>query len=275
MLPTFVVIGAMKCATTSLHYYLDLHPDIFMSQQKELDFFIAERQWRQGLRWYESQFSDDGSVNGESSTGYTKFPCIAGVPRRMHSILPDARLIYLVRDPVERIVSHYVHEYAMGRERRPFGEALRRLEHNHYLDVSRYHLQLRRFLEYYSPDSILIVATEDLKNQRLATLQHIFRFLNVNDRFQSPKFSVELGQSAEMRRKNRLVHLLSKVTVQHYRLHAAFPAMGKRVIRMITGASFARPVLDAPLRHALIDVLRDDVAALRQLTGMHFASWCV
>jgi hypothetical protein len=75
MLPNLVVIGGAKCGTTSLHHYLSLHPEIFMSHPKELDFFIEEANWNKGIRWYESKFKAPGKViRGESSPRYTRYP---------------------------------------------------------------------------------------------------------------------------------------------------------------------------------------------------------
>jgi len=274
MLPTFVLIGAMKSATTSLHYYLDLHPQISMSHRKELDFFIADRQWPNGVDWYESQFSDDAPVRGESSTGYTKYPDVGGVPERMHSILPDAKLIYMVRDPIERILSQYVHEYAYGDEPRHISDALGTLQHNRYLDISSYYLQLTQFLKFYPLDRVLTVAAEDLRDRRIPTLQRIFRFLEVDDRFCTGEFDRLLNQSAEKRRKNWLGHFLSRYSVQHYRVHASgVTSLG--IVRTVTGSKFEHPVLNQRLKQKLIDALRDDVNAFRAVTGMKFDSWCV
>jgi hypothetical protein len=67
MLPNLIIIGAMKCATTSLHYYLNLHPEILMSEEKQLDFFISELNWNKGIEWYESNFTDKAKIYGETS----------------------------------------------------------------------------------------------------------------------------------------------------------------------------------------------------------------
>ena len=108
MLPNLIVIGAAKCGTTSLHEYLDLHPEVAMSREKELDFFVEEKHWGRGVEWYAAQF-EDAPVRGESSPSYTAYPRYRGVPERIRRVVPDAKLVYLVRDPVERIVSHFVH----------------------------------------------------------------------------------------------------------------------------------------------------------------------
>ena len=103
MLPNLIVIGAPKGGTTSLHHYLGAHPDVFMSRRKELGLFDRE-DWRDRVEWYERQFPDrPRGYAGESSPAYSMHPTVAGVPERIHELLPDARLIYLVRDPVERL----------------------------------------------------------------------------------------------------------------------------------------------------------------------------
>jgi hypothetical protein len=275
MLPTFIVIGAMKCATTSLHYYLDLHPQVFMSQRKELDFFVSEKQWDKGLAWYESNFRDDFAINGESSTAYTKYPLIKDIPKRMHSVIPRAKLIYVVRDPVERIVSHYVHEYAQGRESRPIADALNPLENNQYVDLSRYHFQIRQYLDFYPLDRILVVMAEELRDNRLLTLRRIFRFLDVDDEFYSDQFCTMLNISADKRRKNKLGHFLSKLSVQHYKLHVTPPASSRKFVRFVSGSKFERPVLDRRLKKELVEALQSDTSSLRTLTGLNFKEWCV
>ena len=133
MLPNLVIIGGMKCGTTSLHYYLSQHPEIYMSRDKELDFFIEEKNWHKGIEWYESQFNVQAKVIGETSPNYTCRHCFPGVPKRMNELLPDAKLIYLVRHPIKRIVAHYLHNYSEGLESRDLEETLLDSETNQYL----------------------------------------------------------------------------------------------------------------------------------------------
>src|ERR671915_544163 len=98
MLPNLIVIGAMKSGTTSLHNYLSLHPEIFMTEVKEPSFFTLEGNWWRGREWYEAQFPVAAKIRGESSPDYTKHPRHAGAPERMHAMIPDAKLVYLLRD---------------------------------------------------------------------------------------------------------------------------------------------------------------------------------
>ena len=106
-LPTFLVIGAPKAGTTSLHDHLRGHPDVFMPTRKEPDFFFRDAAWREGIASYARLFRRAGSVTavGETSTSYSRYPHVPDVPERIALVVPDARLIYLVRHPVERMVS--------------------------------------------------------------------------------------------------------------------------------------------------------------------------
>ncbi|MCG8468872.1 MAG: hypothetical protein MJB57_11825 [Gemmatimonadetes bacterium] len=115
-LPNLVVVGAQKCGTSALHYYLDLHPAIAMSRPKELNYFIEDRNWSRGPEWYVKRFDGRAPVRGETSPNYTAHPTFDGVPERMAASIPDARLIYIVRDPIERIRAHWIHNYARRRE---------------------------------------------------------------------------------------------------------------------------------------------------------------
>ena len=121
MLPNLIVIGSRKCATTSLHYYLSLHPEIFMSTTyKELNFFVRRQRWKKGVGWYGRQFPIPAKVMGESSPNYTRFPMFTGVAERMHSVIPTAKFIYMVRDPVEQVISACHHDFKAGSETRTF-----------------------------------------------------------------------------------------------------------------------------------------------------------
>jgi hypothetical protein len=183
-LPNFIVIGAMKAGTTSLFHYLQVHPQAYLSPLKEVDFFVEEKNWRRGLDWYRAQFDGAGpevTAVGEASTLYTKFPEYEGVPERMAGSIPEARLIYVVRDPIERIRSHYQHRILTGSERLPIDRAV--LEDPRYLDCSRYAMQIERYLERFPREQILLVTSEDLRANRLPTMRAIYGFLEIDPAF--------------------------------------------------------------------------------------------
>ena len=144
-LPNLIVIGAQKCGTSGLHYYLSLHPEVSMSTPKELNFFIAERNFQRGLEWYSRHFDPAARCRGEASPNYTAYPQHLGVPERIAEVVPDVRLVYIVRDPIERITAHFVHNYAKRREK---GDMRATLTHPNtsYVTRSTYFMQLQRFL---------------------------------------------------------------------------------------------------------------------------------
>jgi sulfotransferase family protein len=188
-LPNVVVIGAMKCGTSALHRYLDLHPDVAMSEPKELNFFFEcdepsrdawhPGNWHRGPEWYARHWSADSPVRGESSPGYTS-PAHTRVAERMAALIPGAKLVYLVRDPVDRALSQYRHHCADGAEVRPPDEALLDLT-SQYILRGRYFDRLRPFLETFAREQILIVSREELLTKRRASLQLLFGFVGVDD----------------------------------------------------------------------------------------------
>ena len=205
-LPSVIVIGAMKCGTTSLHHYLGLHPEISMTREKELNFFVEERNWSKGLAWYRSHFDGDTPHRGESSPNYTADPLFQGVPDRMYEVVPDARLIYLVRDPVERLVSEYVHRCAEGREDRPLEQAveraLREPARDTYVTRGLYAMQLDHYRALYDASQLLVIPTVDLLTRRAETLRRIFRFLEVDESFANRVFEVRYHRAGRKRRRS-------------------------------------------------------------------------
>lgn len=193
-LPGVVIIGAMKCGTTALHRLLDLHPAIGMAPSKEVNFFLgADRpgasagRWWRGLDWYARQFPGDAEVLGESSPGYTS-PDHPEVAERIAAHVPDVRLVYLVRDPLERAVSQYLHHRRDGHERRPLATAL--LDpRSQYIARSRYHERLLPFLDRFRREQILVLDQADLASHPRATLREVFAFVGVDPTVWSPELA--------------------------------------------------------------------------------------
>lgn len=194
MLPNFLIIGAMKSGTTSLYHYLRGHPEVFMASAKEPGFFSVN--WDLGMSWYEEHFqtSNFSLAIGEASTNYTRFPQQAQVPSRIHRIIPDIRLIYLVRNPVERMLSHYRHAFVGGQEKRSIEQAI---WDPRYLVTSCYALQIEQYLEVFPRDQILLITSESLKRDRARTLQAVFRFIGVDPGWVSAEEALEFNRTAE------------------------------------------------------------------------------
>lgn len=275
-LPNLIIIGGMKCGTTSLHYYLGLHPQIAMSAQKELNFFAKRGNWHKGAGWYRSWFTEEARIRGEASPRYTSYPKSRGVPERMHAVVPEAKLIYLVRDPVERLLSHYVHNVSENFEDRPLREALHDPSRG-YLDRSRYFMQIEQYLPFYPETRLLIVGQEDLRHDQQKTLRRIFDFLGVDSSFHDVRLNRKLHRSRRKRRKTKAGQRLAKTWPM--RLLARLPGRLRWLIEAPIYWPLSRPVERpepaAPLRREIEHCLQDDVRQLRAFTGETFEAWPV
>jgi hypothetical protein len=192
----------------------------------------------------------------------------------MYSILPKTKLIYVLRDPIDRIVSHYTHNYAKNTENRTLHEALKNLENNHYVQCSKYYMQVEQYLSYYARDSILFITAEDLNKHRPSTLQKIFRFLEIDDNFYCQEYSRMLNKSAEKKRRSWIGVLLSKIPVSD-KIKMSLPETITSLSKSMLGAKLERPILTSELRRDLVKALQDDVECLRNYTGLEFKSWCL
>ena len=264
MLPNLVIIGGMKCGTTSLHEYLDLHPQICMSRIKEPAFFVKEHNWHKGLDWYRSLFDKQAKVMGESSTSYTKYPKFDEVPEKMHSVIPDAKLIYIVRDPLQRILSQYVHRVSHSGEERSLEEILSD-PHNNYVSYSKYYMQIERYVEYYPRERILILDFDEFTKQTQMTLRRVFEFLEVDCDFESELYSVAFNRSKDKRKPNWLGARLRAVRGLS-RVYNKLP--------WGLGPSIEKPVIGDASKQQLISLLKDDVNKFRAFSGCSFAKWC-
>ena len=273
MLPNVIIIGAMKSGTTSLYRYLEMHPEISMSKIKELDFFIVEKNFSKGLEWYESNFGRDRKICGEASPNYSKHPTFAGVPKRMHSVVPDAKLIYVLRDPIDRIISHYLHNVFTGRVTTDISAVLSNdLDNNHYVACSKYYMQLEQYLDYYPQENILVITAEGLRDHRRETLQSVFAFLGLGGTYNSPKYSRVFHESSRRKLQSRVHQYVSQKRIVN-KIKPFIPQWFVRTFKHFTGHSVERPKLDPVLEARLIVCLKDDVEALRRLTPNDFHHW--
>ncbi len=189
----------MKAGTTSLYEYLRHHPDVFMPETKELDFFVERLNWSRGLDWYQAQFADAGGAIavGEASPNYTKRHDDPEVADRIAATLADVRLVYLVRHPIERMQSMYRQLVADGIEDRPIEEAF--ASDRDYLLTSSYAWQLEPYLERFPRERLLILTTEALRSQRNQTVARVFEFLGVDPSWVPPSLGREAHRGDQLR----------------------------------------------------------------------------
>jgi hypothetical protein len=185
-LPNFVVIGAMRSGSTSLYKYLQDHPQVFMPR-KEIHFF--DRRFDRGLDWYRSRFE---GYAGEPAVGEAT-PTYLADPQaleRMAGVIPDARLVAILRDPVERAYSHYWMERAREREPRTFEQAVADElasgpsdDRHDYLSRGRYLGQLEAVCARFPRDRLEVLLFDDLRDRPGPTYAGTCRFLGVDDGF--------------------------------------------------------------------------------------------
>lgn len=273
-LPNVIVIGAQKCGTSGLHYYLSLHPEVWMSRPKELNFFLEERNWPRGVDWYRRHFDPVAKVRGESSPNYTAYPHHLGVAERMASVVPDAKLIFIVRDPLARIAAHWVHNFAKHREKGSLGETLTH-PNTTYVMRSQYHMQVQRFLAHYPRDRVLIFEQEDLRDKRAETLREVFEFVGADPAFTHPHFESERHQTARKTRATRLGVRLERLS--RTRGGRVFPKNFWLAVdeKLSLRRPIERPNVRAALGPEALRALREDAERLRELTGRPFASWSI
>jgi hypothetical protein len=264
----FFIIGAMKAGTTSLYKYLAAHPQLYPSPRKEPRVFrdpVDPAQTRAAfLELFEGR--NDEAWCFEGSTAYTKYPGFSGVPQRLKSIVPDARFVYLVRNPVERTWSQYVHNLAHGRETRPFHQAIG--EDPQYLDISRYHLQLKQYVDVFPRDRILVQVFEDMVADPLATVRAVCEFLGVDTAYLPPDQNA-YNRSSSKRAASRPLRLLQAA--------GAAELMPWRVRHWLRAAGSPLPdgraVLSPAVRGTVAAALRDDTEAFFDVFGRRVTSW--
>ncbi|MFM9045551.1 MAG: sulfotransferase domain-containing protein [Solirubrobacterales bacterium] len=277
--PQLIIIGGLKCGTTSIHHYLGLHPEIHMSKPKELNFFVEELNWDLGLDWDESRFDDHFPVSGESSPHYTNRPRFNGVAQRIHDNCPDVRLIYMVRDPISRILSHWVHATGAGYETREFVETLS-LPDTSYIHRSMYWMQLQPYLEFFDRDRISVISQEELSRDREGTMRKAFSFLGVDPDFTSEQFDREWEKSsAKPEGKYQVLEKLIKLPGLRSldrnfdRLPESMRWMVEKLVHDPDKPPAPKPEIPDVLGEVLVGRFRDDVASLTTWTGHGFEGW--
>jgi len=293
-IPDFIVIGAMKAGTTSLYYYLNSHPDIFMALPKEPRYFSLENIFKKGDEWYLSLFKK-ATVNqftGEASTCYTRWPTFSNVPDRIFKVNPQVKLIYILRNPVDRAYSHYRHLALIDNKKyASFEEAIE--NEREIIDASKYMMQINRFLKVFPKDQLLLVDFNEFKNAPNEVLNKIQKFIGCN------AVSLVRGEgliknnfksSIDKTTKKRLIkniRLLMNLSGIKFLIDAIFSKKSKaNILNKITSCYllFSRRFIEnkykrkiEPLTNRMRDQLlvefREDIDELELYCGKSFDRW--
>jgi hypothetical protein len=205
-LPSFVIIGTAKGGTTSLFGYLVSHPEVFLPPEKEIHFF--DEHYDNGTGWYREQFAaaGDRQVVGEATPQYMYHP---HVPARMAALVPDAKLVAILRNPAERAYSHYWFQRSKYTSRHSFEEAIAfefehpgepmPLPHDHYLGYGRYLEQLKRVCEAYPREALHVMLMDDLRADVRSAYASLCRFLSINPAVESPDVGAVFRATSRLR----------------------------------------------------------------------------
>jgi hypothetical protein len=244
-----------------------------MSETKELNFFVEELNWSRGIEWYEQQFADAGSEPsvGEASPLYTQYPHCRGVAERAAGVVPEARLVYVIRNPIDQMLSHYRDRRRWKMEFAPVNEAL--LKNPVYLETAKYCAQLERFLAYFPREQIHVVASEQLRavETRTETFARLLAFLDVDADWTSDTLVREHNVGVPTRR-----WLLQRLATTRAwdPVTALVPERIKRTTRPITHSTASpRAELAKPVLRDLVSRLSEDIGRLRDIVGPDFDGW--
>lgn len=261
----------MKCGTTSLHQYLGKHPDIHVTEPKELHFFTPAKFNENKMDGYLKHFVSDKKIAGSSPQSYTKFhrEDLTGVPERLHQYFPDIKLIYIVRNPIDRIHSHYAEAQEGGYAPSNGLNAFLKedLKGNHYVRTSMYGYQISQYLKYFDKSQVLIVSSKDLKENRLNTLNCVFNFLGVDDINNERIFEFEANAGLNKRRKNELGKILQTPFLK--KIRALIPSNLKQKIKEsnVLNTNVVKESIDEYLLKELRLIFENDRIELENMIG--------
>ncbi len=285
--PNLFVIGSMKSGTSSLCGHLSEHPMVFMSPVKEPEHFSdperVSRRTKQYLRLFRGASNE--TYLAEGSTGYTKRPAFEGVAQRIHAFNPDARLVYVMRDPFARLVSHYRHQTQKGWEKESLPHAIRRP--SNYLPYSYYAYQLRPYLQLFGRDSIYLDTFESFVASPVDFCARLFQWLGIDASFVPPSAGERLNVSPggletydEQSLRVRLARDLNRYLRYHPRLGRLVPnavrswyrtLMPRESVRRADSEEFRREVQAA--RRAVQPLLAEWIGELEILVGRTYDDW--
>jgi len=294
-MPNFVILGAAKTGTTSIYRYIRQHPEIYMSPSKEPRFFAFENETfdfkgpgddlemaKTSLEEYQQLFANvvHEKAIGEATTMYLWSPKAA---QSIKNHLPDAKLIAIARDPVERAYSNYLHLVQAGREPLAnFSDAIqqepRRIKEHwwpfwYYKDQGFYYIQLKRYFDLFDRSQIKVYLYEDLKTNPLALLQNIFQFLEVNDRF-IPNLAEKVRKSPPIAKNKTLHSLVSQPNPFKSLLKPLLPeSLRQQVINKINQNNLVKQKVPVELRQQLISEYREDILKLQELIDRDLTKW--
>ena len=281
----FVGIGASKSGTTWLGHMLEHHPQLCMSVPKEVHYFndrltyrntIMDRNYAKGEKWYQRHFTQcaKGKIIGEITPRYSTDTL---VPARIKEHNKDVKLFYCLRNPVDRIESHYnFAKHFLGKEDRTMEQAVR--EEPEFMDMNMYFRNLSMFLEHFPREQFFIVWFEDIRERPEALLEEIYTFLGVDTTYRPATIHEKSnpGRVNKSPKIHNLVHKLTHRMIGHgfANLIIRLKKMGVgRFISNLNSKPLQKDKMTPELKAYIIDQVRDDIRQLEKWTGKDLSHW--
>jgi hypothetical protein len=274
MLPNFLIIGSQKAGTTSLYNILKQHPEVFMPEKKEVNFFFLDKEYRKGIGYYQRFFADippGKKVCGEASPGYI---CHPQAPARIKKYLPDVKMILTVRNPIERAYSQYWDNRMTLSEPREFKATLDIALNDTYepgelgyFNRGTYIQYINRYLELFDGDRVLVMLFDDLRDAPLKFYRMCFEFLGVDPEFRCPEMNTTFNPSSVWD------NFLYNWFFDHPDAQRFLPARLKRLMFWGKRKRFQYPPIDPGAKQWLIDFYAPWNQNLAAFLGRDLTHW--
>jgi len=269
------ILGAMKCGTTTLFGHFEKHPQICFSNPKETGFFKDER-WQDKIDVYHKKFKCKKSnlkYYAEGDTNYTKFALNSNknIWDRIYAYNSASKLIYLYRNPIDRIVSEYTHLILEGYQSGKIEDLV--FSKTNYIQNSSYYSQINPFIQKFGSENLLILSFEDFIKQKSKTLNQISDFLDIapfkeeNNPIHKNKSSGSLRFHYKTRPYSRYLNKLISFLPKQARDGLMKILIPKE--RHI----FSKPKLDTAIKKKIFNALEEDITKFEELTGKDFKHW--
>lgn len=266
----FIILGAMKCGTSSLAKTLSLHPDISFSNPKEPHFF-SNSKWRQKLEEYHSHFTKEGLLYGEGSTSYTKYPAYnLHIWDDIFEYNNNMKFIYLIRNPIARTISHYVHIYQLGQTDMPIEDAI--IKNPDIINFSRYYTQIIPYIKRFGRKNVLILFFEDFIYNQQAVTTEALSFLDADIHALPNDISLIHANKTYTGRMER-PHVKYKGKLLPKIIKKVSPAIWKKLYVPTNRYLAEKPVLSDELKSVIINMLKLEILAMQNLTGKDVSGW--
>ncbi len=265
-----IILGAQKCATTTLFALLETHPRLQGCRNKEPHFFSTAKDWRREWSRYEALYDQrEGALYFEASTSYTFHPLRnPRIADDLYAHNPDLRSIYLVRDPVQRVLSSYMHAYERGYTDLGLNEEL--VANRLHLDVTRYATQIGPFIRRFGRDAVLLIDFDDLRNDRDGVLARVSAHIGVDPAGFVPPPDLHLNLSVG---GGKVHHRWDHPGLAWRALRKVMPPLWRALTDNSARAFTQKPEVTPQVRRMIIDQLTVEVDALEKLMGKDLQHW--